>query len=67
MKVQVLVDTFQPLLRGTIVKVIGSMRWIKFKYERCPNFYYTSVVIGHSEKGCKTRVSVGSGQQENQY
>nr|XP_027067658.1 uncharacterized protein LOC113693301 [Coffea arabica] len=65
LKVLVIADIFQPLLRGTTVKMNGLMRWIKFKYERCPNFCYTCGLIGHSEK--VTKMTMGSDQQENQY
>ena len=35
LKMLFLADLPKPLLRGTIVKMAGTMKWVAFKYERC--------------------------------
>nr|XP_027124002.1 uncharacterized protein LOC113740657 [Coffea arabica] len=67
MKLLVMIDIKQPLLRGTTVQIIGVNKWLAFKYEKCPNFCYSCGVIGHSEKNCKSPVEVKKGQYQNQY
>ena len=66
-KLLVMVDISQPLMRGTTVKMEGKVRWINFRYERCPDFYYTCSKIGHSERNCSASVQVGKGQLDNQF
>ena len=61
LKVNVVVDTFRPLPRGTTVKMNDAMKWIKFRNEKCPDFCYACGIIGHSEKGCFSGISVGKG------
>nr|XP_027088489.1 uncharacterized protein LOC113709831 [Coffea arabica] len=67
LKLSVLMDIAQPLLRGTTVKVAGSTKWASFKYERCPDFCYKCGRIGHSEKTCDKPMLVGGGKRDNQY
>ncbi|XP_027157976.1 uncharacterized protein LOC113759597 [Coffea eugenioides] len=67
MKLLVLIDIKQPLLRGTTIQMNGVNKWLSFKYERCPDFCYSCGVIGHSEKNCKFPVVVKKGQYQNQY
>lgn len=52
LKTLALVDLSKPLLRGTIVKTEGTMKWVAFKYERCPNFCYNYGIVGHGERTC---------------
>ena len=66
-KIAALVDIDQPLLRGTIIKVAGGVRWVNFKYERCPDFCYSCMRIGHSGRTYKIEVIVRRGQLDNQY
>ncbi|XP_027177917.1 uncharacterized protein LOC113777071 [Coffea eugenioides] len=66
-KLLVVADISQPLLRGSIVKVEGSTKWVSFKYERCPDFCYNCGIVGHSERNCKRLVLVDRGHLENQY
>nr|XP_027062865.1 uncharacterized protein LOC113689269 [Coffea arabica] len=47
LKLLVVVDISQPLLRGSVVKLNGMRKWISFKYERCPDFCYGCGIIGH--------------------
>nr|XP_027076011.1 uncharacterized protein LOC113699853 [Coffea arabica] len=49
-KVLVMVDLSKPLLRGTVVRIAGTGKWIAFKYERCPDFCYNCGIVGHSER-----------------
>ena len=67
MKLLVVVDIKQPLLRVTLVQINGTSKWLSFRYEKCPDFYYSYGVIGHSEKNCKFPVLVKKGQYQNQY
>lgn len=66
-KLRVVADISQPLLRGTIVKMEGSTKWVSFKYERCPDFCYNYGIVGHSERNCKRLVLIDRGHLENQY
>nr|XP_027067674.1 uncharacterized protein LOC113693318 [Coffea arabica] len=67
MKVLVMVDLSKPLLRGTVVRIAGTGKWIAFKYERCPDFCYNCGIVGHSERSCNVRRLLGGSTDENQY
>ena len=67
LKLLVVLDTSLPLLRGTTVKVNGILKWLNFRFERCPDFCYKCGVIGHGEKKCKALIQVSKGKQEHQY
>ncbi|XP_027061100.1 uncharacterized protein [Coffea arabica] len=67
LKLLVLVDITSPLLRGTTVKLKGALKWISFKYERCPDFCYRCGIIGHSERNCKVPITVEKSLSDNQY
>ena len=67
LKILAQVDLSKPLLRGAVVKIAGVLKWIAFKYERCPDFCYNCGVVGHSERSCKERRVLGGGNVENQY
>ena len=66
LKERIMVDIFHPMLRGKTIKMDGLRKWIKFNYERCPDFCYTCRIVGHNEKACKSKISLENGQQENQ-
>ena len=66
-KILVLADITQPLMRGTTVKLEGKVKWLSFKYERCPDFCYTCGKIGHSERNCSDGIQLGKGHQDNQF
>ena len=53
MKILAEIDLTQPIVRGTMVDMNGMTKWIAFKYERCPDFYFNCGIIGHNEKNCK--------------
>ena len=67
LKVLVMADLSKPLLRGTVVRIAGTGKWIAFKYERCPDFCYNCGIVGHSERSCKERRLLGGSTDENQY
>ncbi|XP_027158430.1 uncharacterized protein LOC113760055 [Coffea eugenioides] len=67
LKLLAVLDTSLPLLRGSTVKVNGALKWLNFRYERCPEFCYKCGVIGHGEKSCKEVIQICKGKQEHQY
>ena len=38
LKILVLTDLLKPLLRGTVVKLVGSTKWVAFKYRKVSRF-----------------------------
>ena len=66
-KVLVMADISQPLMRGTTVKMDGKVKWVNFMYERCPDFCYTCGKIGYSERNCTDSIQVEKGQADNQF
>ena len=67
LKILALVDLSKPLLKGTVVKTAGALKWISFKYERCPDFCYSCGIVGYSERSCKEKRVLGGSILENQY
>lgn len=67
LKVLVRVDLSKPLLRGTLVQAAGTLKWVAFKYERCPDFCYKCGIVGHGDRTCKERITIPEGLLENQY
>lgn len=67
LKILAQVDLSKPLLRGTVVKIAGVLKWVGFKYERCPDFCYSCGFVSHSERTCKERRVLGGSCVENQY
>ncbi|XP_027103144.1 uncharacterized protein [Coffea arabica] len=65
LKLLVVLDTSLPLLRGTTVKVNGALKWLNFRYERCPDFCYKCGMVGHGEKSCKAIIQISRGKQEH--
>ena len=55
-KMRVMANIAQPLLRETMVCMNGMNKWATFKYERCPDFCYDCGRIGHNERSCKTNM-----------
>ena len=66
-KILVMADISRPLMRGTIVKLNGTVKWINFKYEQYLEFYYKCGRVAHSEKSCKNVVAVGNGLPYNLF
>ncbi|KAL3521886.1 hypothetical protein ACH5RR_014720 [Cinchona calisaya] len=54
-------------MRGTKVKCNGTLRWVNFKYGRCPDFCYNCGIIGHSEKGCYSYGNNNQYAKDNQF
>ena len=53
LRIRVTLDITQPLSHGRIVRLGGSEpRWVEFKYERLPVFYYLCGKLDHDEKEC---------------
>lgn len=67
LKVLVEADISQPLLRGSMVKLDGTVSWVDFRYERCPDFCYNCGIVGHGEKNCTDKLGNIRNQSRNQY
>ena len=67
LKLLMVLDTSLPLLRRTTVKVNGVLKWLNFRYERCPDICYKHGVVGHGEKSCKEVIQISKRKQEHQY
>ena len=53
MWVKVRLDVTKRLFRGKKITVEGEeSRWVNFKYERLPNFYYRCGLLNHALKEC---------------
>ncbi|XP_027169532.1 uncharacterized protein LOC113774320 [Coffea eugenioides] len=67
LKMFVTMDLSKPLLRGTIVKIEGTMIWVAFKYERCPDFCYNCGFVGHGERTCTKQQESSRRNVDNQF
>ena len=54
-KIQVKVDLSKPFLRETTIRLDRTLKWIVFKYEKCPDFCYYYGRLGHNEKNCNLK------------
>lgn len=54
-KLLIEVDLTKPLVRGTKWCCNGETRWVEFKYENFPIFYFCCRMIGHGERRCKRK------------
>ena len=53
LRIKVVVDVSQPLIKGRLVHMGGSdSRWVEFKYERLPVLCYLCDRLDHDEKDC---------------
>jgi hypothetical protein len=53
MRIRVRLEVNSPLCRGRLVKLEeGRTRWVAFRYERLPNFYYWCGCLDHGDKDC---------------
>ncbi|XP_027155796.1 uncharacterized protein LOC113756236 [Coffea eugenioides] len=66
LKILALTNLSKPLLRGTMVKLAGFMKWVAFKYERCPDFYYNCGIVGYSERSCKEKRTINGEMVEQE-
>lgn len=60
-------NLWEPLIRGTIVRMNWKDRWIEFRYERCPYFCYICGLIGHNQKSCGEKIENKNEKEEDQY
>ena len=63
-------DITSPLCRGQKIKLKGGdRRWVSFRYEQLPNFYYWCGCLDHMEKDCDIGLQhyVSSTAMEHQY
>lgn len=67
LKILVTADISQPILRGTIVQMNRTTKWVSFKYKRCPDFCYNCGIIRHSERSCQSNKEIGQRQSQSQY
>ena len=52
LKILAEIDLTVPLPRGIMVKSNGMVKWIEFKYEKCPDFCFCCGRVGHNERSC---------------
>lgn len=52
-KMLVELDLTKPLIRGTTVSCDDEVKWVNFRYEQLPYFYFYCGKIGHGEKNCR--------------
>lgn len=60
-------DLQQPLLRGTIVNLNGTTKWVNFRYEKSPGYCYKCGIIGHNEKNYKLEAGLNESLIKDQY
>lgn len=54
MRVRVCLDVTKPLLRGKKLRIGSSTPyWVRFSYERLPDFCYICGKLGHSHHDCE--------------
>ena len=54
LRVRVRIDVTKRLVHGKKITVEGGEgRWVQFKYERLPNFYYRCGLLSHALKDCR--------------
>lgn len=68
-KLLVEVDLTKPLIRGTKLRCNGESRWVDFKYENLPIFFFYCGMVGHGERRCvrKNVDSQNSDLHEGQF
>lgn len=54
-KLLVEVDLHKLLIWGTRLTCNGEIRWVTFKYEQLPYFWFYCELIGHGEKICERK------------
>lgn len=68
MRIRVLFDITKPLRRKMKMKKQGSeWFWVKFKYERLPNFFFLCGIIGHRERFCHLLFEGANEETERPY
>lgn len=55
MRVRVEIKVGKPLLRGKKMNMgMGNICWVRFAYERLPNFFYCCGKLDHSHRECRS-------------
>ena len=53
LRVRVRIDATKRLVRGKKITIEGGKsKWVSFKFERLPNFYYRCSLLNHTLKDC---------------
>jgi hypothetical protein len=61
LRVRIIIDLTKPLDRGRKINIRNKSTWVKFKYEKLPNFCYHCGVVRHSRRGCAAKSLRGEG------
>ncbi|XP_035543083.1 uncharacterized protein LOC118346304 [Juglans regia] len=62
LQVRITLDVMKPLLRGTKFTMgNGESCWVRFSYERLPNFCYLCGCLGHGDRECGLRQTAAEG------
>lgn len=56
-KILVEVDLSKPQIKGTELIFEGEKRWVIFRYEQLPLFFFYCGKIGHGERGWNIKVN----------
>lgn len=65
LRVRVKIDVTRKLIRGKKVKIEGGeQRWIRFKYERLPNFCYRCGLLTHDLMDCAEASDKGNNTEQ---
>ncbi|KAL3536249.1 hypothetical protein ACH5RR_004710 [Cinchona calisaya] len=67
LRILVEVDLTKRLLRGTLVRMDGMLRWVEFRYVRCLDFCYICGIVGHGERNCSKKKEELDKDQIPQY
>lgn len=66
LRVRIHFDATKKLVRGKRVTIEGGeSKWIFFKYEQLPNFYYQCGMLNHGENDCLEKTSTGNRDRED--
>jgi hypothetical protein len=61
LRVRIIIDLTKPLDRGRKINIRNKSTWVKFKYEKLPNFCYHCGVVRHSRRDCAAKSLKGEG------
>ena len=65
LRVRVEIDVTRKLIRGRKINIEkGEARWVHFKYEHLPNFYYRCGLLEHDLKECLEIVGNDKGDEK---
>ncbi|KAL3510053.1 hypothetical protein ACH5RR_029454 [Cinchona calisaya] len=66
-KLLVEIDVTKSLLKGTMVRMDGDMKWVSFKNEKLPDFCYVCGIIGHSKNSFPNKGQGRKDKEEPQF